>query len=73
MQKPYEVSICQLGIMGTKYVFDGPPPPDKVEIVTQETKNVTVSKIYPELEIGNHLNCRIRQQIDNELSWVYIM
>ena len=40
VRKPYEMSICSLGIMGTQYEFDEPLPPDSIEATSQKTKSL---------------------------------
>ena len=65
------VSICNLGIMGTRYVRDTPIPTD-VTLNMSETMTVTVENIYAEIPIANTLIPHVRQAAGLELDWVSI-
>ena len=40
-----EVSVCSVGIFGTKYVRNGEPLPEVVEVTKGQTLTVSVEKI----------------------------
>ena len=58
------MSICSLGIMGTKYVRDGEPLQKTVEIIQGESLTIPVAHIYSYHPIGNTLSISLRQAED---------
>ena len=65
------VSICNLGIMGTKYVRNTPVPTE-VTLIKGETMTLPVEDIYAEIPIANTIVPRLRQATGFELDWVTI-
>ena len=65
------VSICTLGIMGTKYVRDTPVPTE-LTLNAGETLTLTVEDIYAEIAIANTLIPIVRQATSSALDWVSI-
>ena len=65
------VSICNLGIMGTKYVRDTPVP-SEVTLKMGETNVFLVEDIYAEIPIANTIVPRLRQAAGSELDWITI-
>ena len=57
----YNISLCQLGIMGTEYVRSQAPPTE-VELAEKSTKVITIVHITSALSIGNTLQINLRQQ-----------
>lgn len=58
----YAMSICQLGIMGTKYLRDTEEPlQEAVELFQGETWQVEVAHIYSAYTIANTLAIDLRQ------------
>lgn len=57
----YEISLCSLGIMGTKYVRDEPVPDTLTVLAGQSLNTLDILKIYSEIEIGTVLNIKLRQ------------
>ena len=62
-------SICNLSIMGTKYVRDTPIP-TALTVEIGETKDLSVEHIYAEIPIANELAINLRQKVGSELSFV---
>ena len=61
------VSVCSLGIFGTKYVRDDSVP-TSISIIQGQKKTIRVSKIYSFYQIGNDLSINLRQR--SELDFV---
>ena len=62
-------TLCQLGIMGTRYIRDIEPPVYHEHILGMDDRNsIFVQHIYSELEIGNELDIYLRQA--SELSFI---
>ena len=57
----FTMSICTLGVFGTRYVRDGPSLPASIEIIQGASEKLTVSHIYSELTIGTTLAINMRQ------------
>lgn len=67
------VSICNLGIMGTKYVRDTPVPTQlTIDLYDTVPVSVSVQDFYAEIPIANTINPQVRQAIGAELDWVSI-
>ena len=68
-----EMSLCNVGIMGTKYIRNTPPP-SNLEITKGAMQTLTVEKIIVKtgFEIGNTLSIKLRQKVGSELPWVTI-
>ena len=64
------MSICNLGIMGTEYIFENDTPPLTTEVDYRQTSTLNVSKIKSALPIGNTIDSQVRQKQGTELSWV---
>lgn len=64
------MSICSLGIMGTKYVRDGSPLPSSIELMQGEVSTLQVAHIYSEHTIGNTLAINLRQSANSPLQFV---
>ena len=64
--------ICNLAVLGTKYVRDNAPV--KTASVAQiQTSTISIENIYPDPAIGNTLHIQMRQSEDSpKLSWVTI-
>ena len=65
-----EVSICSVGIFGTKYVRNGEPLPEVVEVTKGQTLTVSIEKIQSAFSIANSLDIRLRQATN--LSFIQI-
>ena len=59
LAKPYEISICNVGIYGTFYVRDQALPSNVIVRLT-ETYTLKIDHIYSRLTIGNTLNIKLR-------------
>lgn len=57
----YMQSICSLGVMGTKYVREGDPLPETIELALGSTQTLDLPHIYAKYAIGNTLKIDIRQ------------
>lgn len=56
----YEVSLCSVGVMGTKYVRDTAVTPT-VAVVEGQVASFDVEHIYSQILIGNTLAISLRQ------------
>ena len=65
----YQMSLCALGIMGTKYVRDSPVV-ETIEILQGETAQIDVLKIYSQISIGTLLDIDLRLGDVNQASFV---
>ena len=70
----YEMSLCNVGIMGTKYVRTGSYKPEATYSfsTTSPSKTIHVSFITASPAIGNTLDIRLRLRNAADLSWVRI-
>ena len=70
-----DMSLCNVGIMGSKYSRNTQPPLT-IEITVGETKSLTIENIAvdpdPKFEIGNTLTIKLRQNPYTELPWITI-
>ena len=67
-----DMSICTLGVFGTKYVRDGDPLPSSIELASGSTAvNLDITHIYSELTIGTELAINLRQA--SQLSFVTLV
>ena len=67
----YGMTICSLGIMGTKYELSaGLSIPTTISMVDKEQKTLTIPRIASSLTIGNTLDIKLRQGQATQLSWV---
>lgn len=55
------VSICAIGVFGTKYVRDGEPVPTSITMLRGASETFVVANIYPLHELGNELAINLRQ------------
>ena len=58
----YWVTICSLGVIGTRYVRDSNPLPAELNLFPGQTKSYTLPHIYSELEIGTKLAINVREK-----------
>ena len=58
-QKDYKISICSVGVFGTKYIRDSYLETE-IKIDTGIVKNLEIPRIYSQLTIGNELNINLR-------------
>ena len=65
----YTMSLCNLGIMGTKYEHNEPPPTE-ITLEKGSTKTFDISHITSTLTIGNTLQINIRQRSGFQHSFV---
>ena len=63
------MSICDLGVFGTRYIRDTPAP-ETLSLVLGDVKRVLIESIYAELPIGNTLDIKLRQKSGFELGFV---
>ena len=56
---PYEMSLCTVGIMGTRYVRDGPENLE-ITIVRGDQGQIEIQRVYSEMEIATDLNINLR-------------
>ena len=56
---PYEMSICNIGVMGTEYVRDNSVP-TRISVWRAATEVIAVENIYSKLPIGNVLDINLR-------------
>lgn len=68
LSSPYEMSLCSLGIMGTKY--ERAEMQENFEVLKGETLTVRVPHIYSSIEIANELRIKVRQPAHAELAYV---
>lgn len=58
-----EVSVCSLGVYGTKYVRNsGDTVPSELSIAKGFSKTIVIDNITSELEIGNELDINMREK-----------
>ena len=55
----YEMSLCTVGIMGTRYVRDGPENLE-ITIVRGDQGQIEIQRVYSEMEIATDLNINLR-------------
>ena len=55
------VSVCSVGIFGTKYVRDGPNLPEVIEIAADSSESIILADIYSQYEIATELDIKMRQ------------
>ena len=67
----YEMSICNLGVMGTQYAR-GHSIPSNISVGQAETQVIAVENITSKFTIGNVLDINLRQKAGTELLWVSI-
>ena len=67
----YQMSLCNYGIMGTKYVRDEPVV-GFVEIQEGETSVLTIPHIKSFYEIGTQLSINLRQPEDDQLEFAQL-
>ena len=65
----YEMSICNLGVMGTEYVRENYVL-TSISLGQAETEVIAVENIYSKFTIGNTLDINLRQKAGTELFWV---
>ena len=65
----YKMSLCALGIMGTKYVRDTSPE-QSYEITQGEKAEIEIENIYSEIPIGTTLDINMRLNSTNLDSFV---
>ena len=68
---PYLMTLCQLGIMGTKYVRATAVPTTQT-MQENSTASLSIDKITSFYDIGNVLDIKLRQSAGSELPWVMI-
>ena len=68
----YEMSICNLGVMGTEYVRIGSVP-TSISVEQTENELIAVNQIYSKLTIGNTLDINLRQKAGTEFIWVTLI
>lgn len=61
----YEMSMCTLGLMGTRYIRDKSIPTE-VNVSAGDSFTLTVPHIYSEVEIGTELAINIRTSSSTE-------
>ena len=61
--KPYYLSMCNVGIMGTKYVRDTALSQTVFTVEQGSTQYFYVEKIRSEMTIGNELSIHMRTSI----------
>ena len=64
------VTVCSVGVFGTKYIRNGEPLPDTIEIIQGQSKTISVQRITSSFEIATELAIQLRQSTD--LSFVSI-
>lgn len=62
----YEVSICSLGIMGTKFDRENPIA-DRIEVSHKSQSSILVEKVRPVYQIGDRVEIRIRVVSSGEI------
>ena len=67
----YTLSICALGIMGTRYIRDSQVPL-ALEVKAGATYSFEVEKLRSEFRIGNVIDVNLRQDSSHKLDWVSI-
>ena len=58
-KKGYEVSLCSLGIMGTKFDREIVPV-SQFDILHKSTESITVQKVEPVYDVGDKIDIRVR-------------
>ena len=58
-KKSYDVSLCSLGIMGTKFDREVEPP-SEFDIYHKSTESITVQKVAPVYDVGDKIDIRVR-------------
>ena len=56
----FDISLCSLGIMGTKYGLSGATMPTAETVAISEQKTIDIPRITSEYEIGNTLSIKLR-------------
>ena len=67
----YEMSLCNVAIMGTKYK-PKLANPTKANVKTNSSKVLNMRKVVADLAIGNDLDIKFRFKPGSELDWVTI-
>ena len=67
----YEMSLCNVAIMGTKYERTIPVASHTLSYTTTDSlQTISINHITPNLSIGNTLKITLRQKVGSELSFV---
>ena len=56
------VSICSVGVYGTKYVRNGDPVTTSIEIVLNQSQTISIERIQPSITIANQQDIKLRQK-----------
>ena len=64
------VTVCSVGVFGTKYIRNGEPLPDTIGVIQGQSKTISVQRITSSFEIATELAIQLRQSTD--LSFVSI-
>ena len=67
----YEISICSLGVLGTRYEREIALP-TTLQGTVGNTYEILIAPILSVYTIGNVLDVKVRQKPGSELSWVTI-
>ena len=68
----YEMTVCNAGILGTKYIRDEPIV-EKIVIEQDDSITLRISKIYSAIPIGNILDIAVRQPEVSKLAFVTLV
>ena len=63
----YEMSICSLGVIGTRYVRDGQPLPAEITLIIGDSWNFSLPHIYSDIEIGTVLAIDVRESTNTDI------
>ena len=63
----YEMSICSLGVIGTRYVRDGQPLPAEITLFNGERWLFSLPHIYSDIEIGTVLAIDVRESTNTDI------
>ena len=55
------VSVCSVGVYGTKYVRNGDPVITSIEIVLNQIQTISIERIQPSITIANQQDIKLRQ------------
>ena len=58
---PDTVSVCSVGVYGTKYVRNGDPVPTELEMEINQSQTISIERIQPSITIANQQDIKLRQ------------
>ena len=63
----YEMNVCSLGVIGTRYVRDGEALASEIVVLRGESLSLSVPHIYSEIKIGARIAIDVRAKPESNL------